>query len=498
MANTIKQIKAVDSTGAAVTINAALTNLYINNKTNLCLETSAELGGKNINIESGKDIKLKPVDDVALYADHRAEKDEVSVKVMNGEGSDDVPVKLKLNASEMTLTTKDKIGDAADVFDITVNSAKDTRGYLKVRAQAIDLRSESHGGIALQPKGYDSTNHMNKIKFEHGGGDGLEFGTFNTERSSLFTDNYVFNKTGYWHMSTRNKIPSDKADSSDNTTTYKYEKQSNDFYDIINENDESCSTKSIIKTAHDLNEKYTCQTFSNTDSRGYTTQFGLSSSRGYILSGENAVPSDNFNDENVINLKSGVTYQSSLSIVRTLDYLLELGLDASSTVYQNIMNMDFNTTIEIKIHSQNGDIYAELWYVSQAPAIWFDSDGDSVLKAYNDVKLQSVNGSIKLNGQLDFGSNFDFGETDEGILYQKKHTKKGTKKSCDTIKIEYCNNSGSVVTYSDADYETPAVYNKTLSDIASGTTAIAASCSVADIIKLVAYMKNGKLGPWTV
>jgi hypothetical protein len=44
---------------------------------------------------------------------------------------------------------------------------------------------------------------MNKIKFEHGGGDGLEFGTFNTEKSSLFTDEYRFKKDGIWKMATR-------------------------------------------------------------------------------------------------------------------------------------------------------------------------------------------------------------------------------------------------------------------------------------------------------
>jgi hypothetical protein len=44
---------------------------------------------------------------------------------------------------------------------------------------------------------------MNKIKFEHGGGDGLEFGTFNTEKSSLFTGEYRFNKDGIWKMATR-------------------------------------------------------------------------------------------------------------------------------------------------------------------------------------------------------------------------------------------------------------------------------------------------------
>lgn len=131
----------------------------------------------------------------------------------------------------------------------------------------------------------------------------------------------------------------------------------------------------------------------------------------------------------------------------------------------------------------------------KSPSVEINSKNGIKLTAFDKININASKVGIK--GTLDFGSSFGFGETDEGILYQKKHTKNGIKKSCDTIKIEYYNNSGSVVTYSDADYETPAVYNKTLSDIASGTTAIAASCSVADIIKLVAYMKNNNLGPWT-
>ena len=168
---------------------------------------------KNINIEPASDetsdtygdISLKPGDDIEFLSEHRPadKQDEISLKVHNG---DKKPVKLQVNASEFVLTTKDKVGDDAAVFDVTVYSAKNTRGYLKVRAQAIDLRSESHGGIALQPKGYDGDNHMNKIKFEHGGGDGLEFGTFNTEHTSIFTTDYRFNKAGVIRLATRTQI----------------------------------------------------------------------------------------------------------------------------------------------------------------------------------------------------------------------------------------------------------------------------------------------------
>lgn len=233
----------VNELGAGGTSNGAdmSSYFYMNDKGNLCIETTAENtpSGKKgkLNIESNDDIQLKPGDDIMLYGDHRGEgkTDEVSIKVMDGTGADDVPAKLQVNMSEITLTTKDKVGADAGVLDINVNKAKNTKGYLKVRAQAIDLRCEDHGGIALQPKGEDSDHNMNKIKFEHGGGDGLEFGTFNTEKTSLFTKEYRFNKDGKVLLATRTTQVSDKADANDPTTAYKYVKQADDFYDVIYE-----------------------------------------------------------------------------------------------------------------------------------------------------------------------------------------------------------------------------------------------------------------------
>ena len=208
----------------------------------------------NINIEpresvestKGGNISFKPGDDIEFCSHHRlaANQDEVSVKVING---DDEPVKLQLNAASMTLTTKDKTGNDSNVFDINVNSGKNTKGYLKVRAQAIDLRCEDHGGIAIQPKGTDGQGHMNKIKFEHGGGDGLEFGTFNTEHTSLFTGDYRFNKNGVIRLATRTTVTSDKVDVTDPTTAYKYVKAADDFYDNIDANDPTCTWEDIVK-----------------------------------------------------------------------------------------------------------------------------------------------------------------------------------------------------------------------------------------------------------
>ena len=204
---------------------------------------------------------------IELLSHHRAadKQDEISVKVHDG---DKQPVKLQLNAAEITLTTKDKVGENANVFDINVNSDKNIKGYLKVRAQAIDLRSESHGGIALQPKGKDNDGFENKVKFEHGGGDGLEFGTFNTEHTSLFTDDYRFNKDGKIRLATRFTEPSDKADSNDPTTAFKYIKnnatnnaaksaetgityrEADDFYDFIDDNAMSAKWEDVVNVAN--------------------------------------------------------------------------------------------------------------------------------------------------------------------------------------------------------------------------------------------------------
>lgn len=365
--------------------------------------------GNNINIEpresvdetKGGNISFKPGDDIEFCSHHRlaSNQDEVSMKIIDG---DDNPVKLQLNLESLTLTTKDSTSDTPNVLDVNVNSAKNTKGYLKVRAQAIDLRCEDHGGVALQPKGFDNDgsatsyitnnlatgtadsapesegekfigislsflrnhftidpdsdyilrvvsrsnsssgslylftntvfdcahatsfssnqvscnasnevntlsllgsmgstdnrsmlqalledntaeyllvgttptqvspgtlgagsyleivkktpvyNNMNKIKFEHGGGDGLEFGTFNTEHTSVFTTDYRFNKDGVIMLATRVKEASDKADPSDPTTAYKYVKQNDDFYDVISSSDPTCTWNDLVTIISEL------------------------------------------------------------------------------------------------------------------------------------------------------------------------------------------------------------------------------------------------------
>ena len=283
---------------------------------------------KNINIEPAwdnnesaytgnyGDVAIKPGDDIQFFSHHREPKKRDKVVVKNIDNSDN-PVKLQVVAGEIDFAVgtktnpklatrkKDKTtgediesqslfkADDAKVLDVRVltgnvleegtNNERDERGYLKVRAQAIDLRCEKHGGIALQPKGYDNDGHMNKIKFEHGGGDGLEFGTFNAEKTSIFTDEYRFKKDGIWKMSTRETEASNKEIIDERegglqglpaTGGFKYKKNNaannsaksaadlktyeaaDDFYDFVDVEDPQTTTKDIIKTSSALNNNF--------------------------------------------------------------------------------------------------------------------------------------------------------------------------------------------------------------------------------------------------
>lgn len=268
-------------------------------KHNLNIVTTAEdqykdgskVKGGKINIEPISDLQVKAGDDITLYSHHREDPGELSIKVLDGSeisavdsvAIDEFPVDLQLNAANIALTTKDKgiyiseknkarlakgkenTADKANILNLEIKTGTKAKkatasngqyGYLKLRANAIDLRCEDHGGIAIQPKGYDGDGNMNKIKFEHGGGDGLEFGTFNTEKSSLFTGEYRFNKNGEIYLATRQTEPSGKTDDTgifDNTPSgktatnaYKYVKQADDFYDVIDSNDPHCTWGDIV------------------------------------------------------------------------------------------------------------------------------------------------------------------------------------------------------------------------------------------------------------
>lgn len=252
----IDDIAALPSGGGSSVVSvSSKNNTEITSAKHINLEPAYVATG-----ESGTygDIQMKPGDDITLESSHRSldKRNEITVKTANGlSGGAKGPVKLQVIAADITLSSKGKIpegNDEANVMNVNVTTGSG-KGYLKVRAQAIDLRCEEHGGVAIQPKGYDGDSHMNKIKFEHGGGDGLEFGTFNTEKTSLFTEEYRFRKDGIIKLATRTPVAratdgsDSKYDSSDPTTHYYYAKQADDFYDVVAQSDPTCTWEDLVK-----------------------------------------------------------------------------------------------------------------------------------------------------------------------------------------------------------------------------------------------------------
>ena len=473
------------ASGGAIDTNGVIS---VSSKGNVTVSSN-----KNVNVEpawsnnvsgySGNygDVAIKPGDDIQFCSHHREPKKRDKVVIKNLDGSDN-PVKLEVHTGELTLSTKgkaatrkknnttgedisnqalfdkagdDKVMDVRIVTGVTLdentNNERDERGYLKVRAQAIDLRCEKHGGIALQPKGYDGVGNMNKIKFEHGGGDGLEFGTFNTDKTSIFTNEYRFNREGIWKMATRETEASGKTILDERegglqglpaTAAYKYVKQADDFYDIISNDDEQCTTKDIIKTAFAMN--------GGKDRHTKITNKGaieIATNPTYTITIEEA-PVEPATATAISTISTKI---ASLDSVAAGDVFNEgdfTALPVAATVYTN------------------GTQYFSFTEVA-APSIKIESGAE-----------------LKLGGILDFGSSFNFGETDNGVEFQYKLTKKNAEKDCGIVKVVGVNNH--------------ATNNLTVEGvtIAPGQTATIAQCSMLDIIKLVNYMKTNNQGPW--
>ena len=469
----------------------------VNSKGNTTISST-----KNVNIEptydttgatngTYGDVQIKPGDDITLESHHRAtnKRDEITVKTSNGQNGDaKAPVKLQVIAADMTLSTKGKqvddgSNDSPNVMNVNVTTGEG-KGYLKVRAQAIDLRCEQHGGIALQPKGADGQGNENKIKFEHGGGDGLEFGTFNTEKTSIFTDEYRFNKDGVWKMATRNKLDNSvgaggngKSDPNDYTTHFSYQKQADDFYDIINDADATTTTKDIIMTSDALNGIGTKTHITNKGN------LEIQSTERYLAIGES---------ESVDKTFEGTHEVSSLEPFVTAD-----GFNLSRSEFIAAFPAADSANIGTILDSvSNGETFEiTLSYLSNPLVL-------HVKKIARGINIESCS-KLSLKGILDFGSSFNFGETDDGVQFIKKYTKKGATKDCDTLVLTAVNNHA---TDSFTVQNVPSIGNNVSTGdpyymedsitVLPGTEERLCEVSILDICRLVTYMKATEQGPW--
>lgn len=134
------------------------------------------------------------------------------------------------------------------------------------------------------------------------------------------------------------------------------------------------------------------------------------------------------------------------------------------------------------------------------PSINLEGLGDIKLDAYKNIDIKAAN-KLSLKGILDFGSSFQFGETDEGIEVQNKYTKKGTLKDCGKLKVIAVNNNSSAYTFNTlwdptANSNNGGSVTETTVSVPAGESAQIAEASIYDIIKLVNYMKDNNEGPW--
>lgn len=469
MANTINKIKVInadDKTTVIGTYDVGTPNVYVSPKGNLNIETSAEIGNTakgKINIESMDDVQIKPGDDILLYSHHRPEdkQDELAIKVMNGSETNiakkDYPVKLQVNCAGITLTTKDKkLDDLVDTskkeeeeFNVNVNTGKtsgNTKGYLKVRARAIDLRCEEHGGVAIQPYGHDSDGNMNKVKFEHGGGDGLEFFTDNTEKFSAFNDEYRFNKYGTVKLATREKTVSDKYQAGkDETTHYKYVKQNDDFYDVIDEGDETATWNSIIKTSNAFN-----------DGKNRHAKF---------TSGGN------------LEIETVKTYYWAPVVVEggVADDVMDPQFPVKDPLIEfnekDILDNGCSVPVVGNVYQNGANMYRFL--ETAAPNINLKSEGKINLESSKDITVTTGTGET------------DFVKISTPTLkFEYKLTKKGNIEGADpTLTYSEYNNFGAPIN----DMPWTGSHVKGTVDI---------SCKLSDVIRLVNWMKDNNQGPW--
>lgn len=247
-------------------------NIYVNEKGNLCIETSAEMSNTskgNINIESMKNVQIKPggAGDIRFYSDHCTDLEQVVLHAFDGTktvpfSNDDIPVRLKINCSELELNDKDSVDRetgskiAGTGYDVKFKSgSKWTRG--KIKGASMDIRAiatapGTGGGIAVQIASCDSDYHENKFKLETDrkvpigngqptsatyeemyngeGGTGIEILTINSQFFSAFNGSYRFNAAAPIYAVTRGPLEYTAA-----TGKTDYPTQSDDSKDIIDD-----------------------------------------------------------------------------------------------------------------------------------------------------------------------------------------------------------------------------------------------------------------------
>lgn len=272
-------------------------------------------------------------------------------------------------------------------------------------------------------------------------------------------------------MATRETESSGKYDGEDSTTMLKYLKNdetnneamtigtgatyeaADDFYDFIDVNDEQCTTRDIIRTAQALN-----------GAEGIHTKI---TDKGNIEIETDMRFEQLENYSGTVDIQLGEytrTPQSLTKTIFTLEEILEgFGSTDQTAITNALASAKTGTVVSI----------AETFTVGGGDPIQRTRVYRVIARGIN---IESC-GGIKLKGELDFGSTFNFGETDNGIEFQYKKTKKNATKDCTTLKVMGVNNGSSILA-ANGHYISP------------GSSSVVAEASAIDVINVTNDFKN--------
>lgn len=378
-----------------------------------------------------------------------------------------------------------------------------------IKSRGIDLRSMEHGGIALQPCGYDEPNqsvhYENKIKFESSriadiyaddiadnngdlqivnangytadgkwvrGGDGLEFGTFNNLHTSLFTRDYRFNEDGFVYAVKRDTVYEDANETeytlesdgyhvkstgelaSPQPTIVKadYDTQSDDFKDKINEDKSyGAKWKHIVKTGYILNGAPGMKTDASWNEDGTPKKYKIESTNYYTFETSTTVVGTVISAINPIKLGKIYDKNDLKELFDTAVY--DASIKPKINILEDVDGIQYtgDSGVQYKLVCHEARDFS----ISDDHELTLEAGNDLNITAGDEVKIEALN-EIRINAMGDgdtIAGKVNFGATSYLKFLTKKYKKSGKIEAVavdPTIQLGLHNNSRVTIWYNES------------------------------------------------
>lgn len=589
--NTIKYIQCRDTNNNLVTVNTAISSLYIDNDDNLKIETSDELGGNDINIVSKGDINLSITGNKSTAVPH-------AIQFKGDNGST-----ICSFSNKHSVIYSDKYTISGGSFVESSNYEKATVSNIiksGIVASSIIVPSDSIGQFVCNGEQYEefdpevgpvpSIDHIVKCNSNllhyfdsifcvaNRTNDQPYLASYSELRSKLqnVNEDLVFDLRS---LNENSSIWVELIDSNNNFVKYiafgKITK--NPKVTLVNKlQEEQCDINDTLAVTKAFIDKDINDTVSKNITTNPNNDTIVNTYVKYRISEDSNVQPDNFDEaftiiaispeqrsfgENtlirtvlyyfsILDFKKAGTISTELenalkkldlldfvwvrlgeektiegsTIDQTYRYIKIQSLSAPSirinsgnkffaTAYKGITlttnekasivskNTEVDTLYDTKI--QSGGIIetsSNSFKIDSASSLTLQSGNALNLNSDNLVNIQSANSALNTNSTRINTKSLNI-IAENNITFNKEQSENLEHNSYDILKVRYTNNANasidSVTDDVDRYFDVPAFYEyqEEVND-GLGDNGIYAQCSVSDIIKLVAYMKNNHLGPW--